>query len=272
MDGVRGDASERLLPVSPERARRARPPPPHRCSRRPGASESGSARWRSAAASAAGSEPGRGQRRERGEACAAPGSGSSGCRGVASASRTPPRACAAVEQHREREVRAARDVLVGPHQGQAAACPASALAVARGRRRGGARCRRAAAAAAPARARRAARRGGSCSRRRPRRRSRRGRGGGPRCRDVIACERSERTRAASSSSAVRTMPPSPTQSCFLEKNERQPSRPTVPAWPSGVDVARRSPGRRPRSARARAPRRARAAGRGRPGSRTSARR
>ena len=40
--------------------------------------------------------------------------------------------------------------------------------------------------------------------------------------DVMACERSERTRAASSSSAVSTAPPSPTHSCFLEKNERQP--------------------------------------------------
>ena len=32
------------------------------------------------------------------------------------------------------------------------------------------------------------------------------------------------------------MPPSPTQSCFLEKNERQPSAPTVPAWRAGLDV------------------------------------
>ena len=44
----------------------------------------------------------------------------------------------------------------------------------------------------------------------------------------MACERSSRTRSARSSSALVTIPPSPTQSCFLEKKLNAPSSPTVP--------------------------------------------
>ena len=45
----------------------------------------------------------------------------------------------------------------------------------------------------------------------------------------MACDRSERTLVASASSDVTTAPPSPTQSCFLEKNDRHPMWPAVPA-------------------------------------------
>ena len=43
--------------------------------------------------------------------------------------------------------------------------------------------------------------------------------------EVIACERSSRTCAAIASSSVSTIPPSPTASCFLEKNDRQATSP-----------------------------------------------
>ena len=155
--------------------------------------ESGRARWRSAAASACRQRARRGERGERAEASAARGSASSGCRG----SRARPARAGA--RRRSRTAPGTRSASCAPRPRPSTSASGPACPPARrgsgGPRRGGARCRRAAAAAAPGRAPRAARRGGSCSRRRRRRRSPRGRVWRSQVPEVIACERSERTRA-----------------------------------------------------------------------------